>query len=1023
QQDPQKQQQQGGATQPKEQQQAGPNQPKEQKQQKQQGGPNQPKEQKQQKQQKQQGGPNQPKEQKQQKQQGGPSQPKEQQQGGQSQYHQGQQPQGSWNQPGQQPHRGTSQDNSLKDRGTSQDRNNIKVNSLKEHGTNRDNSLRDRGTSQDSSNNNNKGRTPSVASTKSSSSGDGVLPSLPEDLSNMQVSKQKIHRTNLYPVLYRSGAHGKRGKPVTVEVNSFIMQIDKLKRIAFHYNVTIEPDRPEKFFRPVFAQFCQETYPNVCFAYDGQKSAYTAHKVDDSRATVTFHPSDRGKEMQFKVTVKLAATVDLGSLRDYMQSYIGSMVIPMAAIQCLNVVLRCPYEGNDRVVRFDRRVYEVPRNRIDLGKGYQLFYSLFQTVNLGSKPYVNVDVFHKTFRNSDPLAETFVSLIGGNLDTNRPLDGRLVKELRDYVSGMKILYLRPPDNKRIQMKCKGLRDAANAQQFTLDDGTKLTVADYFSRKLNYKLRYPTLPVVHVHSLGSHVFIPPELCLVLPGQAPNKTPEECRANIKRLAATSPQERKEKIMRLSTNIAYNNSPTLIDFGVGVGKEFEKLPARIIDPPTVVYAGNDEVRPTRGVWRAEGKRFTEPSSTIANKTLCWRILNLDGSTNETMVKEFGKQIYKHARKCNMKLEPFCMRTTSVRVRNVCEAVRDLSKLLLNIKKDQPAITIVIIPSCGVVYAKVKQTAELDTERIGLLTQCIQGKTVKYKRTDGSTINYILSKMNAKMNGCNYRLALHTQPLLAKGRIMYIGADVSHPSGDDILSIVGVTAVYDLHCFRYNCSLRLQKANDEMVRDLENIVHRHVQLYQKYNGNLPERIMYYRDGVSNGQFAEILMIELQAIHAALARIGANFKPPVTFIVVQKRHRKRFFPVGNCPTEGKNGNVPPGTVIDRDITAPNRFEFYLVSHATVKGVVKPTKYVVLYDESECNSDQLQAMTNNLCYMFARCNRAVSYPTPTYYAHHAAYRGRIYLKNRGINMNDLEAACREIQISADVHEKYPMFFI
>ncbi|XP_058066688.1 protein argonaute-2-like [Anopheles bellator] len=947
------------------------------------------------------------------------------------QHHQGQQAQGPWNQPGQQPHQGQ-QPQAPRNQPGQQPQG--PWNQPREQQQGSQEPLSQPGQPQSSTRapaekkvkpgggDSSVGRTPSVASTKSSSSGDGVLPSLPEDLSKMQVSKQKVHRTNLRPVLCRSGAHGKRGKPVTLEVNFFRMLIDNLKGIAYHYDVTIEPDRPKKFYRPVFAQFCQETYPNVRFAFDGQKNAYTAHKVDDGRAMVTFHPSDKGKEMQFKVTVKLAANVDLGSLKNYMQN-VGSMDKPMAAIQCLDVVLRCAYEGNDRFVRFKRSVYEVPRNRIDLGKGHELWYGLFQSAILGSKPYVNVDVSHKAFPSSGSMVDIFASFNRGNLETNRPLDGWLVKELHDYVRGMDVVY-RSPNGTEKRMRCNGLRDAANAQQFTLDDGTKLTVADYFSRKLKFQLRYPALPVLHVGSTVRSVFVPPELCKVPPGQALNKAhPDECTAKIIKFAATSVQERKEKIMRLSTSVAYNNSPTLIDFGVGVGKEFEKLSARIIDPPTVVYAGNDQVRPSRGVWRAEGKKFVDPSSTLAKKTLAWRILNLDGYTNETMVQEFGEQIYNHALRCDVKLEPFSMQRTFVLVRNVRDAVRDLSQLLSNIKKDQPAITIVIIPSRGDVYAKVKQKAELASERIGLLTQCIKDQTVKYKRADGSTINNILLKINAKTNGSNHRLTPDTQPPLAKGRVMYIGADVTHPTGDDTPSVVGVTSVYDLHGFRYNCSVRLQGPRDEMIRDLENIVHRHVQLYQKYNGNLPERIMYYRDGVSDGQFAEILTIEMQAIHAALARFGANFKPAVTFIVVQKRHHTRFFPVGNCPTEGRNGNVMPGTVVDRDITAPNRFEFYLVSHAAVQGVAKPTKYVVLYDDSKCDPDQLQAMTLNLCYMFARCNRAVSYPAPTYYAHHAAFRGRVYLKNRRINMNDLEAAYREIQISADVHDKNPMFFV
>lgn len=233
---------------------------------------------------------------------------------------------------------------------------------------------------------------------------------------------------------------------------------------------------------------------------------------------------------------------------------------------------------------------------------------------------------------------------------------------------------------------------------------------------------------------------------------------------------------------------------------------------------------------------------------------------------------------------------------------------------------------------------------------------------------------------------------PPLGRGKVMYIGADVTHPLSENEPSVVGVAALYDLTGFRYNCSVRLQGARDEMIRDLENIVQRQLLLYKQYNGALPERIMYYRDGVSDGQFAEILTIELQALHAAIARVEPGYKPAVTFIVVQKRHHTRFFPQPGCPTEGKNGNVPPGTIVDSEITTPDRYEFYLVSHAAVQGVAKPTKYVVLYDDSNCHPDSLQALTYNLCHLFARCNRAVSYPAPTYYAHLAAYRGRVYIK-------------------------------
>lgn len=46
-------------------------------------------------------------------------------------------------------------------------------------------------------------------------------------------------------------------------------------------------------------------------------------------------------------------------------------------------------------------------------------------------------------------------------------------------------------------------------------------------------------------------------------------------------------------------------------------------------------------------------------------------------------------------------------------------------------------------------------------------------------------------------------------------------------------------------------------------------------------------------------------------------------------------------------------------------------------------------DDSDFSADQIQQLTYYLCYMYVRCNRAVSIPAPTYYAHHAAARAGV----------------------------------
>ncbi len=73
--------------------------------------------------------------------------------------------------------------------------------------------------------------------------------------------------------------------------------------------------------------------------------------------------------------------------------------------------------------------------------------------------------------------------------------------------------------------------------------------------------------------------------------------------------------------------------------------------------------------------------------------------------------------------------------------------------------------------------------------------------------------------------------------------------------------------------------------------------------------------------------------IRKACSTLPGNYKPPITFIAVQKRHKVRFFRDEN----GRAGfeNVPTGTVVDKDIVAKS--DFYLLSH---KGMLVSITYL-----------------------------------------------------------------------------------
>lgn len=210
----------------------------------------------------------------------------------------------------------------------------------------------------------------------------------------------------------------------------------------------------------------------------------------------------------------------------------------------------------------------------------------------------------------------------------------------------------------------------------------------------------------------------------------------------------------------------------------------------------------------------------------------------------------------------------------------------------------------------------------------------------------------------------------------------------------MVGVTASHDEFAFQYNICWRLQDPRTEMIKDFKEIIAEQLRFYKNKRGKFPEKLLYYRDGVSEGQFQEVLNIELTAMYNACQSVeqGYEKRVKITMVVVQKRHHTRFFPGKSGIGDRRNNNVPAGTIVDTQITHPNETHFYLVSHQSIQGVAKPTKYCVLHDDSNIKIDDLEALTYNLCHLFTRCNRSVSYPAPTYYAHLVAARGKAYIE-------------------------------
>ncbi|XP_016401338.1 protein argonaute-3-like, partial [Sinocyclocheilus rhinocerous] len=98
------------------------------------------------------------------------------------------------------------------------------------------------------------------------------------------------------------------------------------------------------------------------------------------------------------------------------------------------------------------------------------------------------------------------------------------------------------------------------------------------------------------------------------------------------------------------------------------------------------------------------------------------------------------------------------------------------------------------------------------------------------------------------------------------------------------------DAHPSRYCATVRVQRPRQEVIQDLASMVRELLIQFYKSTRYKPTRIIFYRDGVSEGQFRQVLYYELLAIREACISLEKDYQPGITYIVVQKRHHTRLF-------------------------------------------------------------------------------------------------------------------------------------
>ncbi|KAK9126541.1 hypothetical protein Scep_015387 [Stephania cephalantha] len=812
---------------------------------------------------------------------------------------------------------------------------------------------------------------------------------------------------------------GTVGTPCLVKANHFLVKLRE--KDLHHYDVAVTPEVISRgvnraILNQLIKDYGQKHLGNLLPAYDGRKSLYTAGPLPftSKEFTVKLVNEDgqsAKRERTFKVAIKFAARADLHHLRQFLSGQ--QMDSAHDTIQVLDVVLReSPSKSCIVVGRSFFSERYGPRNAVGEGlECWRGYYQSLRPTQMGLS--LNIDVSVTSFY--EPIGIVQYTLQFLNIrDPLRPLADNDRVKLKKALRGVKVEVTHMKERRRY--KISGLTpQPTNQLRFPVDDkGTVMSVVQYFQEKYGIRLRHVTWPSLQAGNDARPVFLPMEVCQIVGGQRYTKKLNERQVTALLTAACQrPSDRERNIKQIVDENGYQNDKFAKEFGINVDGRLTCIEdARVLPPPVLKYhdTGREvKIQPHVGQWNMINTRMVN-----GGRIDHWACLNFSTRCGPDDAFHFFKELVGMCTSKGMAFNPnplLPMRTarseqiehTLVEVQRQSEA-----KFATMGVKGRLQLLIIILPDFSGKYGTIKRVCETE---LGLVSQCCQPKhALKVNR---QYLENVALKINVKAGGSNtvlFDALMRKIPLVSDAPTIIFGADVTHPSpGEDSgPSIAAVVASMDWPMVtKYRGLVSAQANRMEIIQDLFKVVQdpqkgtvnsgmiRELLIaFRRSTSHKPHRIIFYRDGVSEGQFSQVLLHELDAIRKACASLEEGYLPPVTFVVVQKRHHTRLFPGDhrNRNLTDRSGNILPGTVVDTKICHPFEFDFYLCSHSGIKGTSRPTHYHVLWDENRFSSDAMQTLTNNLCYTYARCTRSVSIVPPAYYAHLAAFRARYYIE-------------------------------
>ncbi|GMH01759.1 hypothetical protein Nepgr_003598 [Nepenthes gracilis] len=388
----------------------------------------------------------------------------------------------------------------------------------------------------------------------------------------------------------------------------------------------------------------------------------------------------------------------------------------------------------------------------------------------------------------------------------------------------------------------------------------------------------------------------ELCMICEGQKfLGALSDDQTAKILKMGCQRPKDRRAIINGVINGpVGPSSGNQGAEFTLHVSREMTRLNGRILQPPKLKLGNGVHLIPTRldCQWNLLGSHVVE-----GIRIERWALISFGGTPDQkSLIPRFLNQLSLRCEQLGIFLSKFTTISPQfepIQVLNNVSLLESKLKKILKAASNGIQLLLCLMEKRHKGYADLKRIAET---RVGIVSQCCLYSNIA--KLSSQFLANLALKINAKVGGCTVSLfnplPSQTQRLLRPDEpVIFMGADVTHPHPLDDVSPSVAAVVGSMNwpsANKYVSRMRSQTHRQEIIQDLGEMVWEILDDFYHEVTKLPERIIFFRDGVSETQFHKVLEEELKSIRAGCSKFPC-YKPLITFAVVQKRHHTRLFP------------------------------------------------------------------------------------------------------------------------------------